>query len=423
MEIDPSLTRTVLDAVDEQRLVALLSDLIAVPSLSGDETAGQQRVGELLAAIGVDVTKWDIDVDALSRHDWYSAEVERSTALGVLAAYGGDDGPSLLLNGHVDVVPPGTSSDWTTPPFEPVVRDGRVYGRGACDMKGGLAAALHALEVLVALDVPLAGRISLASVVGEEDGGCGTLALLDRGVRADGCVIMEPTALAVVPAVAGALSWRIRVRGLSAHGCLREEGVSAIEAFFGVHRAVVELERRRNAAVDDPLFDWLDRPFAICGGRIAGGDWPSSEADWLVWEGRYGVAPGEDLDAARRAFEAAVAAAAADDPWLSTHPPTVEWWGGQFYPGRTAPDAGIVSAVRSSATHVTGDTPQLRGMPYGCDLGLTTNLGRIPTVVFGPGDVRDAHRPDESVPVADLAVVARTIALTALRFCGLAGSA
>lgn len=423
MDSDPNVTRAVLDAVDEQRIVALLSDLIAVPSLSGDETAGQQRIRGLLAATGVDVTQWDIDFDALSRHDWYSAEVERSSALGVLATYGGDDGPALLLNGHIDVVPPGTPSDWTTPPFEAAVRDGRVYGRGACDMKGGLAAALHALEVLVALDVPLAGRISLASVVGEEDGGCGTLALLDRGVRADGCVIMEPTALAVVPAVAGALSWRIRVRGLSAHGCLREEGVSAIEAFFGVHRAVVELERRRNAAVDDPLFDWLDRPFAICGGRIAGGDWPSSEADWLVWEGRYGVAPGEDLDAARHMFESAVAEAAADDPWLSTHPPTVEWWGGQFYPGRTSPDAGIVSAVRSSATQVTGDTPSLRGMPYGCDLGLMTNLGGIPTVVFGPGDVRDAHRPDESVPVIDLAVVARTIALTALRFCGVAGRA
>ena len=143
----------------------------------------------------------------------------------------------------------------------------------------------------------------------------------------------------------------------------------------------------------------------------------------MIWEGRYGVAPGEDLDGARREFEDAVAAAAATHPWLRDHPPTVQWWGGQFYPGRTALDAAVVTDVRAAATQVTGHEPLVRGMPYGCDLGLTTNVGRIPTVVFGPGDVRDAHRPNESVPVGDLVTVARTLALTVLRFCGIAGSA
>jgi acetylornithine deacetylase len=333
------------------------------------------------------------------------------------------DGPSLLLNGHIDVVPTGDPGDWTTPPFAPSVRDGRVFGRGACDMKGGVAAALHALEVIAGAGIDLAGSVALASVVGEEDGGCGTLAMLEHGVRADGCVIMEPTELSVVPAVAGALSWRVRVRGWSAHGCLREEGVSAFEAFGPVHRAVLDLERRRNAREPDALFAWLDRPFAICGGRIAGGDWPSSEMDWLLWEGRYGVAPGEDLDAARAEFERAIADAAAADPWLRDHPPVVEWWGGQFYPGRTDIDDGMVSTVLAAATEVTGERPAVRGMPYGCDLGLITNLGSIPTVVFGPGDVRDAHRPDESVPVADLVAVAQTLVSTTLRFCGIANIA
>lgn len=419
MPIDGTIASAITAAVDEQRVVELLGGLIAVPSLSGQEDAGQEHVAALLAAIGLDVDRWTIDMEQLSEDRWYSAEVQRGTALGVAGTLGAGDGPSLLLNGHVDVVPVGTGSDWTTPPFEPDVRDGRVYGRGACDMKGGLAAALHALEVLADLDVPLAGSVTLASVVGEEDGGCGTLALLGHGVRADSCVIMEPTELSVVPAVAGALSWRIRIRGRSAHGCLRGEGVSAIEAFFGVHRAVLDLEARRNARTPDPLFAWLDRPYAICGGRIAGGDWPSSEADWLVWEGRYGVAPGEDLAVARREFEEAVAVAAATDPWLSSHPPTVEWWGGQFLPGRTPVDADVVTAVRSAAERVMGVEPVVRGMPYGCDLGLTTNVGGIPTVVFGPGDVRDAHRPDESVPIVDLGVVARSLALTAVDLCGL----
>ena len=421
--METTQTQRVLDAIGAERLVELTRALIAVPSLSGDETAGQRLVAAQLHDAGLDVDTWEIDVPVLAANAWYSAEVEREIALGVTGAMGGSAGPRLLLNGHIDVVPTGDPADWTTPPCAPSVRDGRVYGRGACDMKGGLAAAIHALEAIRHAGVRLAGSVTLASVIGEEDGGCGTLALLERGMTADGCVIMEPTRCSVVPAVAGALSWRLRVRGRSAHGCLREEGVSALEAFVPVHRAVLDLERRRNQRTADELFAWLDTPYAICGGRIAGGDWPSSEMDWVVWEGRYGVAPGEDLDAARREFEDAVAAAAAVHPWLRDHPPTVEWWGGQFYPGRTALDAAVVTDVRAAATQVMGHAPPVRGMPYGCDLGLTTNVGRIPTVVFGPGDVRDAHRPDESVPVEDLVTVARTIALTTLRFCGIAGSA
>lgn len=413
------LEQRVLGQVDPDRLVALASDLVAVPSVSTDERPALERTATELDRIGMSVETWEVDLARLVADDWYSAEFERTEMLGVVGRIGGD-GPSLLLDGHVDVVPPGLDGDWRTPPFEPAVRDGRLYGRGACDMKGGLAAAIHAVEAVGRAGVTLAGSVVVAPVAAEEDGGSGTLALLRHGVTADGCVIMEPTDLAVVPAVAGALSWRITIRGLSAHGCLREEGVSAIEAFVPVHRAVLDLEERRNASAAGGLFGWLDRPFAICGGRIAGGDWPSSEADWLTWEGRYGVAPGEDLAAARAELEAAVAAAAAADPWLADHPPVVEWVGGQFYPGETDPGEPIVTVVREAAGAAHGAPPDLRGMPYGCDLGLTLNVGGIPTVVYGPGDIRDAHRPDESVGVDDLVTAARTLALTTLRFCGTA---
>lgn len=414
-----AVERRVLDAVDADRVVGLAGELIAVPSLSAEETPGQELAARLLADAGSDVETWEIDVPALAGHPAYSAEFARERAVGVVGHRGAGAGPTLLVDAHVDVVPPGDPGDWTSPAFTPAVRDGRLFGRGACDTKGGLAAAIHAAEAIRDAGVELAGTLSIAPVVGEEDGGCGTLALLEHGVSADGCVVVEPTRLAVAPASAGALSWRIRIRGRAAHGCLREEGVSAIDAFWPVHRAVAELERRRNDRPDgDGLFAWLDRPFAICGGRINGGDWPSSEADWLVWEGRYGVAPGEDLAVARAEFEAAVAAAARDDAWLADHPPAVEWWGGQFLPGTTDVDDAVVTATRSAAADVLGEPPGLRGMPYGCDLGLTVNVGSVPTVVFGPGDIRDAHRPDESVAVDDLVAATRTLALTALRYCG-----
>ena len=420
--------RTVLDAVDADVLVDLTTQLVSLPTLSGQEVAGQQQVAQLMASRGMGVETWEIDVAALSEHPQYSAEVERGTSLGVLASTGTGQGRHLLVDAHLDVVSTGDPALWTSSPFAADLRDGRLYGRGTCDMKGGLAAAIHAVEVLRAVGVDLAGTFSIAPVVGEEDGGCGTLALLEHlaatGVRPDGCLIPEPTGGAVVPAVAGALSWRISIPGQSAHGCLREEGVSAIEKLVPVQRAVLDLERERNrdrgAAITggDTMFDWLERPFAICGGRVQGGDWPSSEADWLTWEGRYGVAPGEDLAAARAQFEAAVASVALNDDWLAEHPPTVEWWGGQFLPARTSVDDALVTATRRAAKHALGEEAPVRGMPYGCDMGLTVGVADIPTVVCGPGDIRDAHVPDESVPVADLVASARTIALTALRFCG-----
>lgn len=412
------LEQAVVDRVDLDRLVALTSALVEVPSVSAEESPGQRRIAELLADAGADVEVVAHDLDELAHHPAYSAEFDRDELLGVVGRTGAGEGPTLLVDGHVDVVPPGLDEDWTTPAFAPSVRDGALYGRGACDMKGGLAAAVHALEVLGDLGVELAGEVAVASVGAEEDGGAGTLGLLTHGVSADSCIIPEPTGLAVVPAVAGALSWRITLRGLSAHGALREEGVSAIEKLPIVLRAVQRLERRRNEHHADELFDWLRTPFAICGGRVAGGDWPSSEADWLTWEGRYGVAPGEDLASARRELEDAVAEAAAADDWLAEHPPRVEWWGGQFLPARTDLDELAVTATSGAYAAVTGHEPTVRGMPYGCDMGLTVGVGAIPTVVFGPGDIRAAHRPDEHVPLDDLLVAGRTLAVAMLRATG-----
>ena len=422
--------QAVLEAVDADALVDLTSELVALPTLSGQEVAGQEHVAGVLAAQGLDVETWEVDLAALAQHPQYSAEVERGTTLGVLGTTGGGSGRYLLVDGHIDVVPTGDPGRWTTPPFAAELRDGRLHGRGTCDMKGGLAAAIHAAAALRAVGVDLAGTFAIAPVVGEEDGGCGTLALLEHlrghGVQPDGCLIPEPTDGAVVPAVAGALSWRIRIRGRSAHGCLREEGVSAIEKLVPVQQAVLSLETARNrdrgAAVTggDRLFDWLERPFAICGGRVEGGDWPSSEADWLVWEGRYGVAPGEDLAAARGQFEEAVASVGETDPWFAANPPTVEWWGGQFLPARTDAADPLVATTQAAATAARGEGVPLRGMPYGCDMGLTVGVAGIPTVVCGPGDIRDAHVPDESVAVAELVAASRTIALTAMRYCGVA---
>jgi len=411
----------VLDALDEPGLLAALAELVAVPSLDGtpEECIVQEVSAAIMRRCGLDVDQWEIDLPALYAHPACSWEVPRERALGVVGRMGGDGGgPSLLFNGHVDVVPAGDLTNWTHPPFAATVADGRVYGRGALDMKGGLTCAIFAAKAIRDAGVRLKGRLLVQSVVGEEDGGIGTLAAILRGHVADAALVPEPTELRVAPAQAGAHNFRLTVYGLSAHGCVREEGVSAIEKFAPLHQAILELERARNERLRHPLFSRYRSPYPICIGTVRAGTWASSEAESLVAEGRYGIGISEEPMAARAELEAAVAAAAAADPWLRKHPPLLEWWGGTFDPASTPQDHPVVRAAAASYADVTGSAAPLEGMTYGADMRLLVNVGGIPTVLFGPGDVRKSHRPDEYVPVADLMVAARALALTALRFCG-----
>lgn len=411
----------VLDAIDTDGLLALLCDMIAIPSLDGSagELQVQQHVAEWMRANRLEVDTWELDFAALQSHPHCSWEVERARGLGVVGSLGeGQGGRSLIFNGHTDVVPAGDLANWQYPPFQGTVAGGRVYGRGSVDMKGGLCCALLAAKALQDAGVRLQGRLMIESVIGEEDGGIGTLATVLRGYRADAAVIIEPTELCVAPAQAGALNFRLTIPGLSAHGCVREEGVSAIEKFFPIYNALIELERERNSRARGPLYARYELPYALCIGTLRAGTWASSVAESLECEGRYGLAVGEDIPAAQRSFEQAVARAAQADPWLREHPPIVEWWGGRFEPAAIPADHPIASTVAQAFGQVNGAPARLEGMTYGADMRLLVNVGETPTVMFGPGDVRVAHRPDEFVPIADLVVVTRTLALTALRFCG-----
>lgn len=408
----------VLEAIDVDGLLAYLCELVAVPSLDGEETAAQEHVAAKMREIGLDVDVWELDFEALRRHPAYSEEVDRTYGLGVVGSMGQGAGKSLIVNGHVDVVPAGEPANWHYPPWQGTIENGRVYGRGALDMKGGLCCALFAAKAIRDAGIQLEGKLMIQSVIGEEDGGVGTLAAVVRGYQADGAVVVEPTELMVAPAQAGALNFRVTVPGYPAHGCFREEGVSAIEKFFPIYRALMALEARRNQNDRDPLFAAYQLPYALTIGTVQGGNWASTVAESLTFEGRFGVAVNEDLAAARRSLEETVLEAARSDEWLRQHPPTVEWWGGQFAPASIPSDHPIVTTVSEALAAMTGVPATVQGMTYGADMRLLVNEGGTPTVLFGPGDVRKAHQPDEFVPVDELIITARTLALTALRFCG-----
>ena len=220
-------------------------------------------------------------------------------------------------------------------------------------MKAGLVASLWVVKACADLGVPLGGDLLLGTVIGEEDGGLGTYALLQRGWRADACVIPEPTSLDLAPGTSGALTFRLTVTGLAAHASRRLSGVSAIEKFVPVFAALRRLEATRNE-VKHPLLSGWELPLPIELGMIRAGEWASSVPDVLTADGRLGVAIGEDPADARRALTEAVAQACADDPWLRDHPVAVEWWGGQFAPGLTDADADILEVVRDAHRAVSG---------------------------------------------------------------------
>lgn len=411
------------DAVDASALVEAAAALVRIPSWGGNEEPAQRFMAELLAERGLEVDLWEIPLAEVEALPEYAAEIQRESALGVVGTLPGEGGGrTLLLDGHVDVVPPGDPSLWRHPPFVGVVEDGRLYGRGSLDMKGQLVAGVFALDAVRRAGVRLAGPARILSVVGEEDGGMGTLAALLRGYRGDGAIVLEPTGLAVAPAQAGCLNFRLVIPGQAAHGAVREEGVSALEKLFPLYRALQALEAARNTRFGgDPLFARYRLPFALCVGTVRGGDWASSVPDHVTIEGRLGVAPEEAPEEARREMAEAVAAAAREDPFLRDHPPRLEWWGGRYLAARTDPEHPLVTTLQGAATRVLGREVPLEGMTYGADMGLLSRVGGIPTVLFGAGDIRGAHRPDESVAVEELVALARVLAVTAVEFCGMAG--
>jgi len=405
-----------------------LLPLIAIPSLGGTpgEVSAQEFMAQRLMDLDLEVHTWEINIKELSQQpEFPGMEVPRTRALGVLGIWrGSGDLPALMINGHTDVVPPGDLDSWNRDPFDAHVATDRaehvVTGRGACDMKGGLASALTALRTLKASGFTPRGDVLFAPVVGEEDGGLGTYALIREGLPTfygdlngdapiAGAIIPEPTSLAIIPANAGALTFRVLVRGSATHASRRSEGVSAIEKFFPILNSLRELETRRNEN-PDPLMARWDIAYPLSIGTVHSGDWASTVPDLLIAEGRYGVALGENVTSAKEALESAVAAACHGDSWLREHPVEVQWWGGQFASGRTDPNADIVRSATEAHSCVVGHEPDTYAAPYGSDLRLLTGLASIPTIQYGPGDASVAHAPNEYVSIDQLQVTSRVIA-------------
>lgn len=416
-----AVEQRVLEALDETELIATLVELVRTPSVTGSDAEAdlQHTVARWFEEAELEVDLWALDLDDLRADpEFPGTEAPRLDGHGLVGTAPGEGPPGLVLQGHVDVVPVGDVANWHGgDPFSARIEGGVLHGRGACDMKAGMAVNLAVARALHRSGVRTERRLALHSVVSEEDGGLGAFATLRRGHRGEVAVITEPTSGRLVTANAGALTFRIEVTGRAAHGSTRREGVSAFEVFWPLHQALVALEERRNAD-RHALFGDNPLPYGISIGTIRAGDWASSVPDLLVAEGRIGVRLGEDPALARLALDEAIADAAAADAWLRHHEPRVTWPGGQFASGQLEQDHPLIHEVAGAVEAVTGIRPAEAAAPYGSDLRLYTGIGGIPTLHYGPGDVRLAHAPRESVPVAEVIEVARALALVAARRLG-----
>jgi acetylornithine deacetylase len=391
-----------LAALDPAALARDAAAALQVPSVTGDERHVLALLAETAAVLGLEPDLHAHDLAALRRHPAHPGEEAPRTELWGLTATLKGDGPGrICLNGHVDVVDPGTEP-WRHGPWSGAIDGGELHGRGAVDMKAAVVAALHAAAALHA--VPGAPTVVVQCVSSEEDGGLGTVAELERDARFDAALIPEPTAFDVVCAQAGALTFRGVIGGRAAHAATRLEGRSAIDRYVAVHQALAEHERRLNAAVEHPLMRRLELPYPLLVGRVSAGAWSSQVPDRLEFEGRLGVPVGADPAQARADMEAVVASALDD----GEAPAAISWTGGSFAPAETPADHPWVELVAAAFGDELGRPVQRVGVPWGADMRHFTARG-IPCTMAGPPGIELAHAVDERLRLSHLEVVSRSL--------------
>ena len=403
-------------------LIAFLQRLVQAQSLPNHEREAQNLVAQKLRSMGLEVEIVASNFDDLKDHPAFGDDgfspTERVNVVGRWVGTHAGEGKSLILNGHVDVVPPGDLSLWDDSPWSGAIRDGKMYGRGSCDMKAGLSAGIFAVDVLQRLGYQPARDVLIESVIGEESGGVGTLTTIVKGYTADAAILLEPTRLEISPVQSGALTFRLIVPGRSIHAAMKPYGVSAIDKFALLLGAIHRLDAERHRNFSHPLYEDPNNIAPINIGTVRGGEWHSTVPEEVVAEGRVGVLPGESNESARRALEGAIQAAAEADPWLREHSPRLEWFEGQFESGETPLDHPLIEHLAAAHRQVTGSSPTLRGVTYGSDMRLFTNHAKIAATHYGPGDVGMAHAVNEFVPLEEVLTATRVVATLIVEWCG-----
>jgi acetylornithine deacetylase len=432
---------------NEKKIISLLQKLVRIPSRTGEEGDAQEFLAKYLKDLGLKVGMWEPDIRELFRkfpmnaqypshwqHDLILPYTHRPTYRdlaksgkmdvlnykdrpNVIARFGKKrGGRSIILNGHIDTVTIEPKSSWTHDPFGGEIVKGKLYGRGASDMKGGLVAAIGALQAILEAGVEIKGEIIFESVVNEEHAGNGTLACLCKGIRAEGAIVTEPSGNNVYTGNHGGIYWGVHVKGNpSSPGARwkgREQfGISAIEKLPSVIQGLVMLESKQRKRKEET------NPFSLVIGKVEGGIYETATAPDCTMKGvvYFGPQIGGIADV-QGMLHNVLERAYKGDKWFKQFPPELFFLHDDD-PSRQDPKHPLVSVMARAAQETSGIRPRVTGGPFACDMRHLKNQGKIPTVIYGPGASDQAHRPDEYFPVADMLPSVKALALAVYRWC------
>lgn len=420
-----------LDAT-EQRIIAccnalmddtleLTSDLVRGYSVLGQEQGALDTMERHLERLGLPVTRVALDAPGFEEHPHRAPTEWPSTGrYNVISDLNpGAPGPHLVFNGHLDVVPAEPIDMWTRPPWEPWQKDGWLYGRGAGDMKAGIAAMVMAVEAVRQAGVEINFPLTLQTVIEEECTGNGALACLQRGYRADAAIIPEPEDDKLVRANTGVIWFRVRVEGVPVHVREAGAGANAIEAAYELIRVLRALEEEWNARKGDHRhFEDLDHPINFNVGKIVGGDWASSVPAWCEFDCRIAIYPGTRAEDAAREIETHLRRVSDGIPFLANNPPQVIFNG--FFAEGYVLEEGSAAEETLTRAHMASYRKPLESFvtPGYLDGRVFVIYGETPCLVYGPYS-EGIHGFDERVSLASVKRVTGTIALFIAEWCGL----
>jgi acetylornithine deacetylase len=432
MDKQAEIKERILQRIDNRKddIIRFLQSLIRVPSVTGNEKAYQEFLAKTLGDMGFKVDSWEIDEEELKKKypDYFISRMfapplkDRPNVVGTLKGTG--DGKSLLFNGHADVVSPEPVANWKRDPWGGAIEDGKVYGRGTCDMKGGIAAHIMAVKILLDEGIKLHGDIIIESPIEEEGPGTGTVACQARGYKADAGIVTEPTNNEFMTAFTGGVYPMIFVDGLASHATMSWEGVDAVEKAMLIVEAIKSYGTWRTSTCKHPLYQRY--PQTAGSSPITMFDRADSKqigtVPSLVLLGTRGtVMPGEKPEDIIKLMEAWIKKATDNDKWLKEHPPKFNWYnhGPRSVPAEIPVEHPLVQTMMAGYKQTTGKQPVVAGFISPADWQSLNTIDPVtPSLGFGPGGIRQAHTADEFVPIEQVIECTKVLAITILDWCG-----
>ncbi|GAK12146.1 acetylornithine deacetylase [Geomicrobium sp. JCM 19039] len=401
--------------------VAFLKDLVRYPSISGEEKPAQKMIANYLEKeLDMKVDRFQPNIDKIKNHPGFSpVEWDYENSDIVIGQHFGEEQEknSLILQGHTDVVSPEPVGLWSSPPYEPVVTDGKLYGRGAADMKGGLAAMIFAYRAIVRAGFEPKSNVMLQFVPDEERTGNGALAALHEGYTAKGALIPEPFGMKAAVAQVGSLWFRVKFRTVkkTKHGNVQ---ANAIEKSQQVIAALKNFEKQLSESVTHPAFADQDNPLDMNLGVLEVGDFESNEPVTGKIEGRIALLPNETVNERKDQLREYIQQTFAKDDWFNDQPPEVEFYG--FHAEATVSDdqTPLFKVLDASHEAVTGTYPERRSLPSTTDARFFHLYYDMDAICYGP-DGGNFHEIDEWVDLESVKKVTKVYAHMLASWSGL----